>query len=245
MPYLSQQMIQDAFALSAPVEASDEKILLQALLDSRERRETYKDALNGLHGVSSQIQPSFTKLTSTKKNGHSSSLWKDYYLDHKDRLDEWITVYLNPPKMVLQTIKRPSPSAYKTEDSPIMPPRAPPRPPKRSKSSNQPSQPLGGRRSTINSLTAPAPVYGDRLPAPNAEITIPEPPSRSPSPPTIIIPHRGRGNKYTPEDREFFLKFISWRLKGDPTLTRNDLCVQLAEKVGIYITHNLKCYPHR
>jgi hypothetical protein len=52
MPYLSQQMIQDAFALSAPVEAADEKLLLQALLESRERRETYKDALNGLHGVS-------------------------------------------------------------------------------------------------------------------------------------------------------------------------------------------------
>jgi hypothetical protein len=155
-------------------------------------------------------------------------------------LDEWITVYLNPPKMVLQTIKRPSPSAYKSESSPIMSPRAPPKPQKRPKPSTQYSQPSGSRRSTINSLTAPAPVYGDRLPAPNSEIQIPEPPSRSPSPPTIIIPHRGRGNKYTPEDREFFLKFISWRLKGDPTLTRNDLCVQLAEKVGIYAMHNFR-----
>ncbi|KAF9462087.1 hypothetical protein BDZ94DRAFT_1166308 [Collybia nuda] len=226
MPYLSQQMIQDAFALSAPVEASDEKLLLQALLDSRDKKETYKDALNGLHG----------------KNGHSSSLWKDYYLDHKDRLDEWITVYLNPPKMVLQTIKRPSPSAYKTEDSPVMPPRAPPKTQKRSKPTTQTPQPLGGRRSTINSLTAPAPVYGDRLPAPNAEITIPEPPSRSPSPPTIIIPHRGRGNKYTPEDREFFLKFISWRLKGDPTLTRNDLCTQLAEKAPHHTSQSWASY---
>lgn len=52
MPFLSQQIIQDAFAMSAPVEAADEKLLLQALVDSRSRRETYKDALNGLHGVS-------------------------------------------------------------------------------------------------------------------------------------------------------------------------------------------------
>lgn len=136
--------------------------------------------------------------------------------------------------MVLQTAKKPSPSSYKTEveSSPVIPPRALP---KRQKKPEQPSRPLpasGGRRSTINSLTAPAPVFGDHLPAPNAEIKIPEPPSRSPSPPTIVIPHRGRGNKYTPEDREFFLKFISWRLKGDPTLTRHDLCEQLAEKVS-------------
>jgi hypothetical protein len=52
MPFISQQIIQDAFAMSAPVEATDEKILLQALLDSRSKKETYKDALNGLHGVS-------------------------------------------------------------------------------------------------------------------------------------------------------------------------------------------------
>lgn len=52
VPFISQQVLQDAFAMSAPVEATDEKILLQALLDSRSRRESYKDALNGLHGVS-------------------------------------------------------------------------------------------------------------------------------------------------------------------------------------------------
>jgi hypothetical protein len=52
MPFISQQIIQDAFAMSAPVEAADEKILLQALIDSRTKKETYKDALNGLHGVS-------------------------------------------------------------------------------------------------------------------------------------------------------------------------------------------------
>lgn len=42
----------------------------------------------------------------------------------------------------------------------------------------------------------------------------------------------GRGNRYTKEDRDFFLKFISWRLKSNSTLTRNQLCELLAEKVG-------------
>jgi hypothetical protein len=112
----------------------------------------------------------------------------------------------------------------------VLPPRSLSRQVKRTEQSAQPSK---GRRSTINSLTAPEPVYDDRLPAPNAELKVPEPPSRSPSPPTSIIP-QGRGNKYTPEDREFFLKFISWRLKCDSTLNRNDLCAQLAEKVVVF-----------
>lgn len=55
MPFISQQIIQDAFAMSAPVEAADEKILLQALLDSRSKKESYKDALNSLHGVSKLV----------------------------------------------------------------------------------------------------------------------------------------------------------------------------------------------
>ncbi|KAJ7033341.1 hypothetical protein C8F04DRAFT_1184323 [Mycena alexandri] len=41
-------------------------------------------------------------------------------------------------------------------------------------------------RQTINSITAPQPVYSARLPPPNAEIRIPDPPSRSPSPPTEV-----------------------------------------------------------
>ena len=52
MPLLSQQIIQDAFSMCTPVLASDEPLLLQTLLQSRKRKENYKDALNGLHGVS-------------------------------------------------------------------------------------------------------------------------------------------------------------------------------------------------
>ncbi|KAG6841951.1 hypothetical protein C0991_005131 [Blastosporella zonata] len=220
MPFFPPQMMQDAFIVPPPVEATEEKIILQTLVERRSRRETFKDALNSLHG----------------KNGHTASQWKDYYLDHKDRLDETISVYLNPPKVALQAIKKPSPSAFKVEPSP---PRS--LPPKRSTSVQRPPQPAAGKRSTINSLTAPTPVFGDRLPAPNAEIRIPNPPSRSPSPPNIVIP-QGRGNKYTPEDRDFFLKFIAWRLKGDPTLTRNDLCSLLAEKAPHHTAQSWASY---
>lgn len=35
-----------------PVELAEEKIILQTLVESKNRRESYKDALNSLHGVS-------------------------------------------------------------------------------------------------------------------------------------------------------------------------------------------------
>ncbi|KAF9015530.1 hypothetical protein BDQ17DRAFT_1269418 [Cyathus striatus] len=249
MSYLPAQVLQDALSMSAPVEATDEMTLVNALLSSRRKGETYKDGLNSLHG----------------KNGHSASLWKDYYLDHKDRLDAWIAsivqkenkstpvsvsspAFGRDPNVIAAgfkgfpkssakpaTIKKPSPSSFKVEPSPA--PSTGSAPPKgRKQSSSKQSTPsiqfppsTGGRRSTINSLTAPAPVYGDRLPPPNAEIKIPDPPSRTPSPPTRIIP-QGRGNKYTQEDRDFFIKFISWHLSKNTELTRLDLCNMLAEK---------------
>ncbi len=54
-----------------------------------------------------------------------------------------------------------------------------------------------------------------------------------PPPPTRVVP-QGRGNKFTPEDKDFFLKFILRRLKEDPSLSRNDLCELLAEKARVY-----------
>lgn len=196
--------------------------------------------------------------------GHSALLWKDYYLDHKDRIDAWIAMCLQKdndkspvPRDDMSksassergqraissgTAKKPF---FKDESSSSLSARigisAPPvKLPKKLNQSTPPlpiEQPSNSRRSTINSLTAPAPVFGNRLPAPNAEIKIPDPPSRSPSPPTNIIPHRGRGNKYTQEDRDFFIKFVGWRLKQDPTLSRQDICDLLSQKVCSFLVH--------
>jgi len=136
-------------------------------------------------------------------------------------------------------VKPPQPrQQIKREFSPArLPVSAPPAIKKRKHASPIPSTSVYATtsgRSTVNSLTAHEPVFNDRLPPPNTEIRIPDPPSRSPSPPTKVIP-QGRGNKYTEEDRRFFLNFISWRLKQDPSLTRIDLCNMLAEKVCCFL----------
>ena len=61
-------------------------------------------------------------------------------------------------------------------------------------------------------------------------VHIPPSPSRSPTPPTRVEAG-GRGNKYTEEDKDYFIKFIQWRLKKDPTLEKDQLCALTAEKV--------------
>ncbi|KAJ7092572.1 hypothetical protein C8R44DRAFT_816036 [Mycena epipterygia] len=219
-PFFPQQVLHDAFALSHPVEPADEPILLRALVESRSKGETYKDALNRLHGTS----------------GHSASLWKDYYLDNKDRLDSAVQAYAAPSRPPEKTAKKPSVGTYKAESSPFSSSVAMSSPAPSSRSRRQSQQPVtraepsGGRRRTINSLTTHTPVYNEHLPPPNTELRIPDPPSRSPSPPTEVIPHNRGGNKFTPDDRAYFIKFILWRLKGDPTLLRNELCELLAEK---------------
>jgi hypothetical protein len=86
------------------------------------------------------------------------------------------------------------------------------------------------KRRTINSITAHEPSLNLKLLPPQADIKLPDPPSRAPTPPTRVV--RGsNGNRFTPEDKEFFIKFIHFELENNPDLTKHDLCVKLAEKV--------------
>ncbi|SJL05555.1 uncharacterized protein ARMOST_08922 [Armillaria ostoyae] len=232
--FLPQQVLHDAVANSAPVQKSDEDLLYRALISWHTKNGSYKDALNSLHG----------------RNGHSASLWKDYYLDHKFRIDRDISVYINShnpqmnyqrPQVKVVTAKKPSMDSFKVESSPVASSSTLPHPSvqqgrqqSRQRKSSTPvsatsTVPTIGRRSTINSLTTHTAVFDRHLPPPHADLKIPDPPSRSPTPPTRVVP-QGRGNKFTPEDKDFFLKFILRRLKEDPSLSRNDLCELLAEK---------------
>lgn len=87
-------------------------------------------------------------------------------------------------------------------------------------------------RATLNSLSAPLPSNDvPNLMPPQVDIPIPTPPSRSPTPPAIVQVGTN-GNRYTKEDREYFLEFLVWRLKQNPFLTKKELCELLHEKVN-------------
>ncbi len=141
------------------------------------------------------------------------------------------------------TVKKPLPASFKHEPSlPLAaksprlshsgsPVKLPSRGAKKSSPLVKEFLPVEGRgRKTMNSLSVAEPIFGNGLSPPNACIKVPDPPSRSPSPPINVVFH-GRGNRYTQEDREYFIKFLSWRLKQSPSLSRQELCEMLAKKV--------------
>ncbi|KAG1749851.1 uncharacterized protein EDB91DRAFT_1109985 [Suillus paluster] len=234
-----QQVMQDFYRLSAPVGQSpnDDSILTQALFQSKQSGKTYRQALEGLHGV----------------NNHAANLWKDYYLDHHDRFDVLVARLAEKNQQPSKAVKKPftsipaatqstSPQRDRERDSrKRQPSPSPPlrqsRPPKRSTPTAISTTPsLGYRppkrpRATLNSLSAPLLPANlpPKLMSLQADIILPPPPSRSPTPPTRIEAGTN-GNKYTEEDRAYFLKFISWRLSQDASLTKKELCAMLHEK---------------
>lgn len=243
--------MQEFIRLSTPVgqNPDDDTILARALCDSKQNGKTYRQALEGLHGV----------------NNHAANLWKDYYLDHHDRIEILVSRLTQQPK----TIKKPFTGS-------ISPPRVPPKAsssqlmqkrkrstasalplPKRAALAASQSQhkrfshtpPANGRppnrpRETLNSLSAPVVTANIRgLTPPQADISVPDPPSRSPSPPTKLQ-LGAHGNRYTAEDRQYFIKFITWRLNQNPSLTKKQLCDQLAEKVPHHSANSWASHWH-
>ncbi|EGO30923.1 hypothetical protein SERLADRAFT_345204 [Serpula lacrymans var. lacrymans S7.9] len=179
---------------SAP---NDDVVIARALFDSKDKGQTYKQALDALHGV----------------NSHASNLWKDYYLDHHERLDLLVSRLSDQPI----SAKKPFAPSFRLQPTS-----------RAHGGSSKTPEPTG--RKTFNSITAPSQTQDvPNLLPPHASIIVPDVPSRSPTPPTLIIAGN-RGNKYTEEDRSFFLKFISWELKNDPSLSKKELCEKLAEK---------------
>ncbi|KAI6031628.1 hypothetical protein BKA83DRAFT_4203116 [Pisolithus microcarpus] len=208
-PFLPQHFMQEFLRLSTP------------------NGKTYKQALEALHGI----------------NNHAANLWKDYYLDHHDRIEMLFQLPRSGSgtSSSQATQKRTlSPTLVSNRSSPKLRGRLPKQSQSKRFSRTPPGQttttirPPKRPRATMNSLSAdPAPTANTMvrgLTPPHADIPVPDPPSRSPTPPTII--HVGtNGNRYTPEDRDYFIKFITWKLKQNPWLTKRQLCDQLAVKV--------------
>jgi hypothetical protein len=63
--------------------------------------------------------------------------------------------------------------------------------------------------------------------------SVPALPSRSPSPPTTVVPRYpgGTTHLFTDTDRVFFFDFIRWELHRDASLGKFALCEKLAKKV--------------
>lgn len=52
LPFAPQHVVHDALPVTNAIQPAEDSIILQTLLRTHKTRETYKDALNSLHGVS-------------------------------------------------------------------------------------------------------------------------------------------------------------------------------------------------
>ncbi|KAI0963725.1 hypothetical protein AcW1_000720 [Taiwanofungus camphoratus] len=280
-----QGLINDALKMSIPVGncLDDETRLVRALHDSEGKGQTYRQALEALHGI----------------NNHSANAWKDYYLEHIKRINK-LVVNLRPsvnsekdsPMSVATsttagiTIGQPSalehsPSSasshrlYRHHEYSHSHASSSSKHASSQKSLNyiqkkllpdirsreaqrfydddrfgtssakhlhtsshqdeslsheRPQNQKSKKRSKGKRKNALWDEAGFVSLYPiNALVRIPDPPSRSPTPPTRVVP-RGKGNRFTKEDHEFFIKFIQWELQKDPNMNRSQLCRMLAEK---------------
>jgi hypothetical protein len=86
----------------------------------------------------------------------------------------------------------------------------------------------GRRPPTTSSRIGFAPTT-KRLPLLQSNVLIPPVRSRSPTPPTEIVPQPGRVgvNMYTDADRAYFVDFIQFELTREPELSKHELCERL------------------
>ncbi|KAH9982354.1 hypothetical protein BGW80DRAFT_1262927 [Lactifluus volemus] len=202
----------------APVGQSpnDEQLLVMALHAGLSQGFDHKKAIETLHGV----------------NNHAANLWKDYYLEHKSRIDEMVD-RLQPSKIAKKPVLigfTPKASSTSSEIGGKQPRMG------QLENASHPPLPAesGSSQGTLVPRTsdgAPTPrKRGYRSPSRHLDLPIPPPPGAEPMPPKKVV--KGpRGNRYTTEDKKYFAKYISWALQVDPTLTKNDLITRLAEKV--------------
>lgn len=65
----------------------------------------------------------------------------------------------------------------------------------------------------------------------SSHLRIPPPPSRSPTPPTVVAPADSTRNWFTVAEEQFFIKSIQWQLKQNPRISIQTIASTLAEKV--------------
>ncbi|KAI0324964.1 hypothetical protein GY45DRAFT_1330991 [Cubamyces sp. BRFM 1775] len=233
--HLQDAPLQQQFAL--PIgSASDETTLVSALRRSKTLGITPCQALEDLDGV----------------NNHGAAVWKDYFLDHLERLCalsglQGSTVSTsNDHPLVPEANYRGGGNTEATfqqpQDSEIVAPIL--RRSARFKTTSGTMVSLSSTHSQSSQELLPTctseviarrgrgkrvPVVhaGTRIP-PQRQISKPQPPSRG----ELMVGGSFERYKFTDADKIFFIRYLEWRMRdADPIPTKSKLCDELAEYV--------------
>lgn len=195
-------------------------------------------------------------LSPVQFDGYAAYAWKDFYLEHKERVDQLVddfksrtirpTAHSNDVKRELSASVSLSTSVKDSVESQQQRNRSkessnPPKGVKgKSKGKSQTKDEVSisaSRRKTFNSLSVtPADNLLALVPsgvAIDAHTGLPAAPSQRPTAPTSIISRgfRGRGNAYTEEDTAFFYQLVAWELANNSDATKGSICELLSELV--------------
>ncbi|PCH33733.1 mitochondrial carrier [Wolfiporia cocos MD-104 SS10] len=215
IPALSAQPTGSVKSLNTHVgsRVDDEEILINAIISGRNKGVTARQVLENLHGV----------------NDHTAGSWKDYYLEHHYRLLDKIFDYCDLRASARNSAgsqQAASISMIKTEK--INSKKGAKIKKNGPKKAGVSVKPEPRRRSSGNRNSK---SYAPPVSALNAEtFEIPSPPSRSPTPPSEIVPVDSHRNRFTMADDNYMIKTIQWQLRQDPATTTPSLAKRLAEK---------------
>ncbi|EKM61141.1 uncharacterized protein PHACADRAFT_247540 [Phanerochaete carnosa HHB-10118-sp] len=179
---------------------SDEELLVAALRESGAKGLTYRQALEGLHGV----------------HNHTANQWKDYYLEHTQRINSLLS-QRNGDRPVAVAKKPAIDSKLRNGSSSHL----------HGHSSSPPVKVKHERVSAADRgrSDTKVKVKTERTGKAKSKDRV----SRTPSPPRNPV-KRGQKYSFTDEDRDWFVRYANYRLKEDPNLKKLDICAELAKK---------------
>ncbi|OBZ76031.1 hypothetical protein A0H81_03083 [Grifola frondosa] len=206
---------------------ADDKVIAQTIVKGRGGGQTVREALEALHGVKNR----------------SAQWWKDYYMEYSESINDLVA----RTAKYAQAASAPAPASLSAAVQGLEPFNvttsaviSEPTLAKHHRDSHRrdiPAQRTEGS-GTCDKLDVDDSVSGTGVPSmANEKLSASAPslylsldiPSRPPTPPTKVE-KTGPGNKFTEDDKEFFVKLILWELSRDSSLTRSKLMRLAAEK---------------
>ncbi|KAI0695126.1 hypothetical protein BC835DRAFT_979145 [Cytidiella melzeri] len=183
----------------------DEEILVQALCDSEDKGETYRKALEGLHGV----------------HEHLASQWKDYYLDNAQRLNKRIEFVRSQRRdKPLIAVKKPTFDTSAKHNGSSPPPH------KLTQTAYRDRSLSTHKRSSEPAVAGPSSVTGQgKAKGVGSARRSPTPPHYDP-----VQEMKGGKNRFTDQDRAYLVRYARYRYSLDPSVTKSAICKDLGTK---------------
>ncbi|OBZ78603.1 hypothetical protein A0H81_01001 [Grifola frondosa] len=243
-PGIGMQTMHSQLAATAPIGSSpkDEDLMVSALRGSKRKGQTYKEALEALHGTHGcTLFCHFMHGFWTYVPQDSASIWKDWYLDHKERIDARVSnVRVESGSSNVSTTTLADASSTRVASSRCFTIPATPA----ASASNLPRRPEAPKRfhkssASLNKKPDRQEVHRQmksshlKWKGKNREAQ------------NDLAEYNGAAPskyKYTDEDQAFCVETIKWELKKNRQTSKKAIAIKLSKKAPHHSYHSWKSY---